>query len=124
MQLEKKEFEAVVAKITRDLIASLPEDLRQQAETVLIVTREKPSREQAGPENDFDLLGIYEGIPLNERSVGFPSENDRIILFRKPLLDMCRSKGELKDEIRITLIHELGHFFGFDENELAERGLD
>mgnify|MGYP003591590413 FL=1 len=124
MLLSKKEFDDLVSSITDQVISSLPHDLREQAETVLIVTADKPSKEQMLFPGDEDLLGLYEGVPLNERRVDDPLIPDRITIFRKPLLEMCSSLRELRDEIRITLIHELGHFYGFDEDELTERGLE
>jgi predicted Zn-dependent protease with MMP-like domain len=123
MLLSKKEFDDLVASITGKVIASLPADLRVQARTVLIVTADRPAKDQMEFDGDDDLLGLYEGVPLNERHIDEPLIPDRITIFRSPLLDMCTCRGELCDEIRLTLIHELGHFFGFDEDELAQRGL-
>ncbi|MGL4369794.1 MAG: metallopeptidase family protein [Spirochaetota bacterium] len=122
--MTEKEFDDLVQKITADLISSLPDDLCAEAKKVLIVTRAMPAKAQAGEDDPDDLLGLYEGVPLNERSAAFPEGTDRITLFRRPLLDMCRNRAELKKEIRLTLIHELGHLFGFDEDDLAARGLD
>jgi predicted Zn-dependent protease with MMP-like domain len=124
MILGKKEFDDLVSSITSKVISSLPDDLREQAETVLIVTADRPSKTQMEFPGDDDLLGLYEGVPLNERRVDESPIPDTITIFRKPLLEMCRNARELRAEIRITLIHELGHFYGFDEDELAERGLE
>ena len=124
MLLSKKEFDDLVSSITSKVISSLPDDLREHAQTVLIVTADRPSKEQMAFPGDNDLLGLYEGIPLNERRVDESPIPDTITIFRKPLLEMCGSVRELRTEIRITLIHELGHFYGFDEDELADRGLE
>lgn len=124
MELSKKEFDDLVTAITKRVIQSLPEDLREQARTVLIVTADHPSPEQTDPDDDDELLGLYEGIPLTERAAPETILPDRITLFRRPLLDLCATSRELRDEIRLTLIHELGHFFGFSENQLFRMGLE
>ena len=123
MKCTAKEFNMLAAQISASLIASLPDDLRSEAEKILIQTSDHPSSEQMDGSGD-ELLGLYEGIPLSEKSMFSFQEHDRITIFRMPLLDMCSSKRELKNEIRLTLIHELGHHFGFSEEELIERGLD
>lgn len=101
---------------------SLASDLRIRAEEVTIVIADRPPRGEIGV--DEDLLGLYEGISLKDRHFDdMAAVADRITLFRLPLLDACDNKDELKEEIRITIIHELGHYFGFEEDELLKRGL-
>ncbi|HNX58285.1 MAG TPA: metallopeptidase family protein, partial [Spirochaetota bacterium] len=71
-----------------------------------------------------DTLGLYEGIPLSESTVIDPAIPGRIIIYRIPLMESCTGIRSLRKEIRITILHELGHHIGFDEDELAVRGLD
>jgi predicted Zn-dependent protease with MMP-like domain len=125
MRVSKKHFEKIVFSEIRELIASLPEELRGPAEEVMYDVRDNPSPGQTSDEDDeFDLLGIYEGTPLTERGAVYdPEIPDRITLFRHPICDTCESLNELKKEVKLTLIHELGHFFGFSEDELEARGL-
>jgi predicted Zn-dependent protease with MMP-like domain len=74
-------------------------------------------------EEGEDLLGLYEGVPLIHRHFDATLlQPDRITLFQNALQALAHTEAELREQIRITLIHELGHFFGFEEDELDERG--
>lgn len=116
MHLSRRQFEDLVFASAAAVLESLPPELRAAAATVVLeVADQAPGGE--------DLLGLYEGVPLVERrpdDVFF--QPDRITLFYRPLLALAASEAELRREIRTTLIHELGHFFGFDEDELEARG--
>jgi predicted Zn-dependent protease with MMP-like domain len=72
--------------------------------------------------DDPDLLGLYVGVPLTERGHEPPLGPSRILIFRRPLTEMCDSIDELREEIRITVLHEIGHHFGMDEDRLDELG--
>lgn len=122
MHCTRSHFEMLVKKASAEIVGSLPEELRSKARHVLICAADAPSP----GEEDYgeDLLGLYEGTPLPERFIDQPPVlPDRITLFRKPLTAVCDNEWELREEIRATIIHELGHFFGFTEEELEERGL-
>lgn len=102
---------------------SLDPDLREKARDIIFDVENMPPA-GAGGETEDDLLGVYDGVPLPERHIDQPfSGPDRIILYRLPLCAMCAGELELRREIRITILHELGHFFGFDEGELEKQGL-
>ena len=73
---------------------------------------------------DPDLFGLYEGIPLPERGDEAGSLPDRIAIYRKPLEEEFPDPRDLEREIRITVLHELGHYFGLDEDRLAELGYE
>ena len=73
---------------------------------------------------DPDLFGLYEGVPLPERGDEPGSLPDRIAIYRTPLEEEFPDPGELEREIRITVLHELGHYFGLDEERIAELGYD
>jgi predicted Zn-dependent protease with MMP-like domain len=94
----------------------LPPELAAGLRNVAIVV------EDQHPE-DPDLFGLYEGVPLTERSSwdagGLP---DRITIYRRPLEEEFPDPDELRDEIRITVLHELAHYFGIDEDRLDELG--
>lgn len=117
IQLSRAEFEDAVD----DALDSLPEQIaRTIAEAnVVMLVEEEPGADAEDPE----LLGLYVGVPLDERSVfdGF-GEPDRIFIFRGPLQRMCSSRDELIEEIRVTVLHELGHLFGIDDDRLHELG--
>lgn len=111
-------FEAAV----EEALASIPDDILGHLENVAVTVEDEPSAEdlrELGMDEDELLFGLYHGIPLPEREVtsygGLP---DRIAIYRLPLLEACTSRRELLREIRDTVIHEVGHYFGFDEHEL------
>jgi predicted Zn-dependent protease with MMP-like domain len=106
------DFDAVV----RRAVDSLPSDLRESMSNVEIVV------EDENPE-DPDLFGLYEGIPLTERSSWDAGTlPDRITIYRRPLEEEFPDPEELEEEIRITVLHELAHYFGIDEDRLDELG--
>ena len=103
----------------RRALASLPPDLRRAMSNVeIVVVDENPE--------DPDLFGLYTGIPLTERDSGYAGVlPDKIEIYRIPLEEEFGDDPELlEDEIRITVLHELGHHFGIDEERLEELGWD
>ncbi|HQR28491.1 MAG TPA: metallopeptidase family protein, partial [Nocardioides sp.] len=79
--------------------------------------------EPDAPADDPDLLGLYEGVALTEREANYSAAlPDRILVFRAPLLDMCESVAELEEEVRITVVHEIAHHFGIDDDRLHDLG--
>jgi predicted Zn-dependent protease with MMP-like domain len=86
-------------------------------ENLVFVCEDRPE------DGSLDLLGIYEGVALTERDrYGFGELPDRIVLFREPLLAICETEDELRDEIHITLVHEIAHYYGIDDEELHRLG--
>ena len=75
------------------------------------------------PADDPDLLGLYEGVALTERG-GEPGVElpDRILVFRRPLLAFCDDADQLVEEVRITVVHEVAHHFGIDDDRLHDLG--
>ena len=113
MELDEKSFEQLCA----DEIDALPDDMLDGLENVVIVVEERPA------DGSLGLLGLYEGIDATSRgSYGFGELPDRITLYRAPLLALCATLPELRDEIHITLVHEIGHFYGLDDDRLHELG--
>ena len=122
MRLTHDRFEQLAFDIAAEILEKLPPDLRAEAETVLLEIAETPTHEQA-TRDGLMLLGLYEGLPLIARHANTTLlQPDRITLFQNALQAMARTEVELRAQIRKTLIHELGHFFGFDEDELEARG--
>jgi len=120
--ISQRDFDRAVAAA----LESIPDEFRSYLDNVVIETRAAPDaallREHEVPD---DILGLYVGCPLTERSVSAASPlPDRVLIFRDNLVDMCESYAELIDEIRITVLHEIGHHFGLDEDRLAELGYD
>jgi predicted Zn-dependent protease with MMP-like domain len=100
----------------RAALDSLPPQLADALENVAVVIRDEH------PE-DPDLFGLYEGTPLPERSGASVGHlPDQITIYRLPLEESFRDPAELEEEIRITVLHELAHYFGIDEDRLDELG--
>jgi predicted Zn-dependent protease with MMP-like domain len=118
--LSRAEFEQVVG----EALDSLPPRFAQMIENVAITVEEEPNDEDLesldDDENDGDseLLGIYRGCALTERSHDAPLLPDEIAIFRGPINRIARSRAEAVDEVRATVIHELGHYFGLDHDDL------
>ncbi len=108
-------------------LAEVPEEFRPYLENLMVEVRRRPDaklmREYDVPD---DLLGLYVGTPLEDKGVGSPLSPmpDRILIFRDNLCEMCDDWVDLVDEIRITVLHELGHHFGLDEDRLEELGYE
>jgi predicted Zn-dependent protease with MMP-like domain len=98
-------------------VESLPAELRQAMSNVEIVVEEENTE-------DPDLFGLYLGIPLTERDTGYSGAlPDKIAIYRQPLVEEFGDDPEvLEDEIRITVLHEIAHHFGIDEDRLTELG--
>jgi predicted Zn-dependent protease with MMP-like domain len=125
MHISADRFEKLAFAIADEVLAGLPPDLRADAEEVILDIADRPTSEQLGRGGYTDgiLLGLYEGVPLvRRRSDSVLLQPDRITLFRPAIASMCRTEVELKAQIRKTLVHELGHYFGFSEDELEARG--
>lgn len=124
MNVRRKIFDRLV----EEALASIPEALRARMDNVAIVIAEWPTPEQlegAGVEPEDQLFGLYEGTPLIERGIlADPLLPDRITIFRGPLEEACDSAEEIREEIRRTVIHEVAHHFGIDEDALADLGYD
>jgi predicted Zn-dependent protease with MMP-like domain len=101
----------------RAALDSLPPEIAAALRNVAVVV------EDENPE-DPDLFGLYEGVPLTERGDDAGSLPDRIAVYRLPLEDEFPDPRDLEREIRITVLHELGHYFGLDEDRLAELGYE
>ncbi|HEY2371938.1 MAG TPA: metallopeptidase family protein [Gaiellaceae bacterium] len=97
------------------VLRSLPAELREAIRNVEITVEEEY------PE-DPDLFGLYEGVPLPERGDWAGSLPDRIRIFRRPLAESFPDPAELEAEIRITVLHEVAHYFGIDEDRLEDLG--
>jgi predicted Zn-dependent protease with MMP-like domain len=108
------EFEAAVG----DALDEVPADLMALLDNVVFLVEDEP------PADDPDLLGIYDGVPLTERGDAWASGSlpDRITIYRGPLTRMCEDRDELLDEIAITVVHEIAHHFGIDDDRLHELG--
>lgn len=115
-------FERLVA----DALEGIPEPFRSRLVNVAVVVEERPSREllaSFGMSADETLLGLYDGIPLTSRGEGYNLvPPDRIIIFRRPILELCRTTDELREQVRRTVLHEVAHYYGISDEELERMG--
>lgn len=122
MKLRQEEFEDAVLSALK----TLPKVLKNKMENIDVVIEEEASREileDMGLRSPRDLLGLYQGIPFDRR--GFYYGNvlpDKITLFKSPIESVCRNREQVEKKIREVVIHEVGHYFGLDDERLEELG--
>jgi predicted Zn-dependent protease with MMP-like domain len=113
VELDAEAFEALVV----DELDRLPDDMVDGLENLVFVVEDRPE------DGSLDVLGLYDGYALTERDrYGLGEMPDRIILYREPLLAIADDEDELRDEIHITLVHEIAHFYGIDDDRLHDLG--
>ncbi|GEB46476.1 putative Zn-dependent protease with MMP-like domain [Microbacterium sp. AG157] len=113
LEMDATTFERLVV----DELDRLPDDMVDGLDNVVFVVEDRPE------DGSLDLLGLYDGWALTERErYGVGELPDRIILYREPHLAACDDETELRDEIHTTLVHEIAHFYGIDDERLHELG--
>ncbi|WP_334147883.1 metallopeptidase family protein [Microbacterium sp.] len=113
MEMDAAAFEALVI----DELDRLPDDMVDGLDNVVFVVEDRPE------DGTLDLLGMYDGLALTERTqYGMGELPDRIVVFREPHLAQCEDEDALRDEIHTTLVHEIAHFYGIDDEQLHEMG--
>jgi predicted Zn-dependent protease with MMP-like domain len=113
LSIEAEAFEKIVV----DELDLLPDEMVDGLENIIFVVEDRPE------DGSLDMLGEYQGIALTHRDrYGFGELPDRIVLFREPLLSICDDLEQLRDQIHVTLVHEIGHFYGIDDDELHRLG--
>lgn len=113
LDIPAQRFEELVS----DALDQVPPELAALMDNVAVFVEDEP------PEGEGDLLGIYEGVPLTERSWMYGGVlPDRIVVYRGPTLRLCRTPEQVVDEVRITVVHEIAHHFGIDDRRLHELG--
>jgi len=111
--LSAEEFDKLVV----DELDLLPDEMVDGLDNVVFVTEDRPE------DGALDVLGLYDGVDITRRdNYGFGELPDRIILYREPLLAVASDLEELKDQIHVTLVHEIAHFYGIDDDELHDLG--
>ncbi|WP_411285246.1 metallopeptidase family protein [Lapillicoccus sp.] len=110
----EEEFERAVA----DALDSIPDELARLMSNVAVLVEDEP------PPDEPELLGVYEGTPLTERDGWWDAGSlpDRITIFKGPLERMCTDQQDLRDEIAVTVVHEVAHHFGIDDATLHDLG--
>ncbi|CAL8973927.1 MAG: metallopeptidase family protein [Actinobacteria bacterium] len=104
-------------QLVDEALEQIPDQLFDLVENCALIVEEEPDAEMG------DVLGYYDGTPLSDRTSQYSGVlPDRILIFRGPLLRLVSSEAELVEEIRITVWHEIAHFFGIDDDELDDLG--
>ncbi len=115
IEVTPAQFEGLVA----EALEAVPQELARLVDNVVFVI------EADGPPDDPDLLGLYEGIALTERGGTYAGAlPDRITIYRNPTLRMCETFEDVVEEVHITVVHEIAHHFGIDDDRLHELGYD
>jgi predicted Zn-dependent protease with MMP-like domain len=119
--MEREEF----VRVAEEVLDSLPEQFRERIHNLAIMVEDRPpksvSRRAPGAGRNGLVLGIYQGVPATQRSVfDLPHGPDRIVLYQKNIEAVCSNEAEIRHEIRQTVLHELGHYFGMDESQLKD----
>lgn len=112
-----------IARLAEAALHEIPDELRQHTRDLVLKIEDLPDDdivEEMELESPFDLLGLYQGVAMPFQSVGLVrAEPDRVFLFRRPILDYWCETGEALDDIvRHVLIHEIGHHFGFSDEDM------
>ncbi|WP_342341835.1 metallopeptidase family protein [Demequina mangrovi] len=115
VEMTREDFE----KAVDDAIDAVPEELLDLIDNCVILIEDEPEGE------DKDLLGLYDGVALTDRGDLWGGElPDRILIYMNPTLRMCEDVEDVRDEVAITVVHEIAHHFGIDDARLHELGWD
>src|SRR5947209_19957905 len=110
-------------KVVEESLDSLPEELRSRIRNVAGLVEDTPPNQpspQSGQQRRL-LLGIFQGVPTTKKSIfDLPTGPDHIVLYKKNIEAVCSTEAEVRHQIRQTLIHELGHYFGMTEEQLRD----
>ena len=113
IEFDAAQFEALVI----DELDALPDEMIDGLDNVTFVTEDRPE------DGSLDLLGLYDGVAITDRGqYGFGELPDRIILYREPLLSIVADEAELREQVHVTLVHEIAHYYGLDDDQLHELG--
>lgn len=115
LDVTPEEFEVLVS----EALDTIPPELAEVIDNVVVLV------EDEAPSDSPDLLGLYEGTPLTDRDGWYAGVlPDTIRLFRLPILRICDSYEDVVDEVQVTVVHEVAHHFGVDDDRLHELGWD
>jgi len=115
IEVAPADFEDLVA----EALEAVPQELARLVDNVVFIV------EDEAPPDDPELLGLYEGIALTERDFRYAGAlPDRITIYRRPILRICDTIDDVIDEVHITVVHEIAHHFGIDDDRLHELGYD
>ena len=112
------------AELVEEAVLGLPQEFAEKLDNVDIIVEERPDAETIRKmkiERGHVLLGLYHGVPRTERHESAPPlYPDRITIYRRPILAICRTSDEIRQQVQETVIHEIGHHFGLSDEEMGE----
>ncbi|MGA2458236.1 MAG: metallopeptidase family protein [Terriglobales bacterium] len=112
-------------EVVEEALDSLPQEFRSRIRNVAVLVEDMPPNQassalRSGQQSRL-LLGVFHGVPTTKKSTfDLPRGPDHIVLYQKNIEAVCSSEAEVREQIRLTVIHELGHYFGLDENQLKD----
>jgi predicted Zn-dependent protease with MMP-like domain len=110
-------------KVVEEALDSLPQEFRSRIQNVAVLVEDVPPN-RLSPESGQQrrlLLGVFHGVPTTKKSIfNLSSGPDNIVLYQKNIEAVCSTEAEVREQIRLTLIHELGHYFGLDKDQLKD----
>ena len=112
---------AAFERLVEEALDGLPEQFAELLENVAVVVEEEPdpaTLADLGMDPDEELLGLYLGVPITARDTQYQALPDRVAIYRGPVLRCCGSRREVVREVRDTVVHELGHYFGLEDEEM------
>ncbi len=117
--LSERRFRELVA----EALDGLPSEWGELLDNIAVVVEDEPSAEELrelgmDPDEGDELLGIYQGTPLGERGFEYGGLPDRVVIYRGPISRIARSRREVVEQVRETVLHEPGHHFGLEEDDL------
>jgi len=110
-------------KVVEETLDTLPEEFRSRIQNVAVLVEDLPPNQRSVKPGQRGrlLLGIFHGVPTTKKSIfDLPSGPDHIVLYQKNIEAVCSSEAEVREQIRLTVIHELGHYFGMTEEQLSD----
>jgi predicted Zn-dependent protease with MMP-like domain len=110
-------------KVVEETLDSLPQEFRSRIRNVAVLAEDFPPNQpspQSGQQRKL-LLGLFHGVPTTKKSIfDVPAGPDHIVLYQKNIEAVCCDEAEVREQIRLTVMHELGHYFGMDESQLKD----
>lgn len=120
LRMDREVFDRLVA----EALASIPADFQKRLENIVVLVEDRPAirrKLQRPGHREKLVLGVFEGVPRTMKSVfDLRTGPDRIVLYQRNIEAICRNEAEIREQIRLTVIHELGHYFGMDEDQLKD----
>jgi predicted Zn-dependent protease with MMP-like domain len=119
--MERERF----VRLVEQVLDSLPERFRERIHNLAVLVEDRPphsvKRRLPGEGRRGLVLGVFQGVPATQKSVfDLPHGPNRIVLYQKNIEAVCASEAEIRHEVRQTVLHELGHYFGMDEEQLRD----